>query len=129
MAGLYLRLKRIYEPHEPEDGRRILVDRLWPRGMRKSDAAIDLWLKDVAPTPNLRKAFSHRPERFSDFREAYQAQLEAAVWESETLQQLLEEVRSGPVTLLYAARDTEHNHAVVLRDFLRHHTATDQSIL
>lgn len=119
---LDLRLKRIYQSPASDDGCRILVDRLWPRGVRKSDAAVDLWLKDVAPSPELRKDFGHRPERFPHFREAYETQLEADIERSQDLKRLLTEVHKGTVTLLYAARDLEHNHAVVLRDFLlRHH--------
>ncbi len=109
-----LRLKRAYDPPAPGDGTRVLVDRLWPRGLKKQDAAIDLWLKDVAPTPDLRKWFGHDPRRWAEFRGRYRAELET----NAAAASLREEARSRIVTLLYAARDTEHNHAIVLRDFL-----------
>lgn len=109
-------IKRIYEPPEDDDGCRVLVDRLWPRGLAKAGAAVDLWLKDVAPSTGLRKEFNHRPERFADFAERYIHELDSnpAV---ETLLELAAGHRR--VTLLYAARDTEANHARVLLDYVR----------
>ena len=109
------RVKRIYEPPADDDGFRVLVDRLWPRGMPKEGAAVDLWLKDVAPSTELRKEFNHRPERFAEFTERYRLELESnpAV---DTLVELA--ARHPSVTLLYAARNTEANNARVLLDYL-----------
>ena len=108
-------LKRIYEDPADDDGARVLVDRLWPRGVSKEKAHLDLWLKEVAPSPPLRTEFAHMQERFTDFRRRYEAELES----NASVQTLLELARSHPrVTLLYAARDPEVNHAVVLREFL-----------
>lgn len=111
-----IRIKRIYEPAAPGDGARVLVDRLWPRGMRKEDAAIALWLKEVAPTPELRKWFGHDPARWQEFSRRYRAELAANPGAVARLAAL---AREGPVTLLYAARDEAHNHAVVLAHYLR----------
>jgi uncharacterized protein YeaO (DUF488 family) len=110
-----VRLKRAYEPADDSDGTRVLVDRLWPRGVGKKDAAIDRWVKDLSPSAELRKWFGHDPERWSEFRRRYRAELRA---HSEQLEELRALVRKGPVTLVYAARDEEHNDAVVLRDVL-----------
>jgi uncharacterized protein YeaO (DUF488 family) len=111
-----LTIKRIYEPPGETDGLRILVDRLWPRGVSKEDAALDLWLKEVAPTPELRTWFGHEPARFEEFSARYRAELEA----NPALDRLLEAAKEAEVvTLLYAARDPDCNHAVVLRDFAR----------
>jgi len=109
------RVKRIYEPPADDDGSRVLVDRLWPRGMPKEGAAVDLWLKDVAPSTELRKEFNHRPERFAEFTERYRLELDSnpAV---DTLVELA--ARHSRVTLLYAARNTEANNARVLLDYL-----------
>lgn len=116
-AGLLrrIRLKRIYAPAAPEDGTRVLVDRLWPRGIRKADAAIDRWDKEVAPSPALRTWFAHDPARWEEFRRRYGAELAERPAE---VSELLALARAGPVTLLYGARDLEHNHALVLRDLL-----------
>ncbi|MDQ0731925.1 DUF488 domain-containing protein [Arthrobacter sp. B1I2] len=109
-------IKRIYDPPASDDGCRVLVDRLWPRGMSKEDAAIDLWLKDVAPSAGLRKDFNHRPERFAEFSEAYRLELDA----NPAVGTLLELAAGHPrITLLYAARNTEANHARVLLDYVR----------
>jgi uncharacterized protein YeaO (DUF488 family) len=117
MAGLteILAVKRVYEEPSDDDGVRVLVDRLWPRGITKERAALDLWLKEVAPSTPLRKEFGHMRERFEDFRQRYEAELDgnAAV---ETLLELVRENKR--VTLLYGARDPEANHAQVLRDYL-----------
>ena len=110
-----IRLKRAYEPPADDDGLRVLVDRLWPRGVRKADAAIDRWLKDVAPSAELRKWFGHDPERWEEFRERYRAELRGHPAELEELRTL---ARSGPMTLIFAARDEAHNDAVVLREVL-----------
>lgn len=110
-----IKTKRVYEPVQRGDGCRILVDRLWPRGLSKDKAAIDLWLKDVAPSPELRKWFGHKPERFAEFSKRYRAELKSnpAV---EDLRALAGEHKT--VTLLYGARDTEHNQAIVLQAYV-----------
>ena len=115
-----IRIKRAYEPAAPDDGARILVDRLWPRGLSKAHAEITLWLKEVAPTPALRKWFGHEPARWDEFGRRYRAELAA---NPQPVAKLAQYVRDGPVTLLYAARDEAHNHAVVLADYLRRHAA------
>jgi uncharacterized protein YeaO (DUF488 family) len=115
-----IRLKRTYEPPARGDGRRILVERLWPRGQTKAAVAADAWLKDVAPSPELRKSFNHQVERWEEFRRSYRAELRAnrAAWEP-----ILEASARGTVTLLYSAHDAVHNSAVVLRDFLAEQAA------
>jgi len=116
-----LSIKRIYEPPDKGDGLRVLVDRLWPRGVSKEDAELDLWLKEVAPTPELRTWFEHQPERFEEFSDRYRAELET----NPALDELLDAARGAKtVTLLYGARDPEFNHAVVLRDVAREALAT-----
>lgn len=112
---LDVRLKRAYEPASAEDGVRILVDRLWPRGLSKSNAAIDQWLKEVAPSTELRRWFGHDPDRWDEFRRRYQAELSR---NPEPLAELRAMARKGTVTLVYAAHDEHHNQAVVLRDLL-----------
>lgn len=119
------RLRRAYEP--PDGGYRILVDRLWPRGLGKERAALDDWAKDASPSPELRVAFSHKADRFTEFTEHYRHELEAGS-AAEGARRLLGIARThDDVVLLYAARDTVHNHAVVLHDFLREaqHGAVD----
>ncbi len=113
---LDIRLKRAYEPPSAEDGVRVLVDRLWPRGLRKSDAAIDRWLKEIAPSTALRRWFGHDPGRWSEFRRRYRTELSG---QAELVSELRALARKRPVTLIYAARDERHNEAVVLRDILR----------
>jgi uncharacterized protein YeaO (DUF488 family) len=112
-----LAIKRIYEPASPGDGTRILVDRLWPRGVAKAKAHIDLWLKDIAPSDGLRKRFHGKSEDWDEFCAAYARELESA-GASEALAELSARLKQGPVTLLYAARDEEHNNAAALRDWL-----------
>jgi uncharacterized protein YeaO (DUF488 family) len=114
MSIAQLCLKRVYEPAGDADGMRVLVDRLWPRGLDKQHAAIDEWLKDVAPSAELRKWFGHDPQRWTEFRRRYLAELA----ENDATGHLRELVRKHHVTLVYGARDIEHNQAVVLRDFL-----------
>ena len=110
-----MKLKRVYLPAEETDGYRILVDRLWPRGISKEKAKIDLWLKEVAPSNELRKWFGHDPERFNEFTERYKAELQA----SGALEDLHQAIQEHPnVTLLYAAHDEQHNNAVVLQELL-----------
>jgi uncharacterized protein YeaO (DUF488 family) len=118
-----LALKRIYEPPDASDGTRILVDRLWPRGIARDKARIDLWLKEVAPGDALRKRFHGKPDDWDAFRAAYFAELEAAAVQA-AVQNLLEHLRKGPVTLLYAARDQRRNNAVALRAWLERHLET-----
>jgi uncharacterized protein YeaO (DUF488 family) len=108
-------IKRIYEPASPKDGVRILVDRLWPRGIKKADARLSHWLKDLAPSPGLRVWFGHKPERFREFRERYKAELNG----NPALAELAKLGAKVPVTLLYAAHDPAINHAVVLQSVLR----------
>lgn len=110
-----LKLKRAYEAPAPADGRRVLVDRLWPRGLKKEAAALDLWAKDLAPTNELRKWFGHDPERWAEFKRRYTAELRQ---HTDLLDDLRALARRGTVTLIYAARDEEHNEAVVLCDVL-----------
>ena len=110
------RIKRTYDPPARGDGQRILVERLWPRGMTKEALKADAWLKQVAPSTELRKWFGHRPERWEEFARRYRKELaaNASAW-----QPLLDAENRGPVTLLYSARDTLHNGAIVLRDYLK----------
>ena len=112
-----IRLKRAYEEPAPGDGQRLLVDGLWPRGVTKADLQIEAWLKAISPSTALRKWFGHDPARWDGFRSRYFAELAA---NAEALAQLRGYLSRGPVTLLYAARDEEHNNAVALRDFLLH---------
>lgn len=110
-----LKIKRIYEVPEPEDGTRVLVDRLWPRGISKDRAHLDAWMKDVAPTSELRKWWGHNPETFDAFAARYRDEL-ARNDRVDELRSLVE--KSDTVTLLYAARDPEINHAKVLQEYL-----------
>jgi uncharacterized protein YeaO (DUF488 family) len=110
-----VRLKRAYEPADAADGVRILVDRLWPRGVSKADARIDEWIRDVAPSTELRTWFGHDPARWAEFQRRYRDEIRA---NPDRLAQLRALARKGPMTLVYAARDEVHNDAVVLRDVL-----------
>lgn len=110
---MMIRIKRVYEQPDKHDGRRILVDRLWPRGLTKEKASIDLWLKDIAPSTGLRKWFGHNPGRWGEFRERYLAELKV---NSEQIRMLKQELDKGVVTLVYAAKDEEHNEAVVIQE-------------
>jgi len=110
-----IKLKRAYEPPAPDDGTRVLVDRLWPRGLKKTNAAIDEWMKEVAPSTTLRKWFAHAPERWPEFRRRYRSEIRQHPAE---LRRLRELTQKGPVTLVFAAHDEAHNDAVVLRDVL-----------
>jgi uncharacterized protein YeaO (DUF488 family) len=110
-----IKVKRVYEKPNAKDGFRILVDRLWPRGLTKEKAAADLWLKDIAPSTELRKWFNHDPEKWKEFQKKYQKELEE---KKEVVSVLKEHVKQGPVTLLYAAKDEEHNEALVLKEFV-----------
>ena len=110
-----VRLKRAYEPANAKDGTRVLVDRLWPRGVSKEDAALDQWMKEIAPSTELRKWFGHEPSRWEEFCHRYGAELQQ---NAELLGQLQALAREGPVTLIYSAHDEAHNDAVVLREII-----------
>ncbi|HUY86647.1 MAG TPA: DUF488 domain-containing protein [Acidimicrobiales bacterium] len=111
------RIKRVYDPVSVSDGTRLLVERLWPRGVKKTSIKIKVWLKDVAPSTELRKWFSHDPTKWHDFCSRYVAELQA---NPDAWRPIIEAARHGPVTLIYSSHDTEHNNAVALRDFLMH---------
>jgi len=108
-----MKIKRIYEKPDKEDGIRILVDRLWPRGLTKEKAAIDIWLKDIAPSQELRKWFGHEPGKWEEFRKRYRLELKE---KEEQLSLLKDQINKGTVTLLYGAGDEKHNQAVVLME-------------
>lgn len=118
-----LSIKRAYEEPDPADGRRVLVDRLWPRGVSKERAGLDDWLKEVAPSGDLRKWFGHDPAKWEEFEGRYRAELDGHANE---IRQLLEWWRAGDLTLVYGAADTEHNDAVVLATYLRQLSDVDQ---
>jgi uncharacterized protein YeaO (DUF488 family) len=113
-----IRTKRIYEPPASGDGVRILVDRIWPRGVAKADADLDHWFKDIAPSAGLRKWFGHKPERWAEFRTRYARELDG---NPEGLAELRKLTKGHVVTLLYAAHDVEHNNAEALRGYLASH--------
>lgn len=110
-----IRLRSVYDPPDSEDGFRVLVDRLWPRGLAKEKLAFDLWLKEVAPSPGLRRWFGHVPERWEEFRRRYRAELDE---QPELVAQLRKQAEKTPLTLLFAAHDERHNQAVVLKEYL-----------
>jgi len=110
-----IKIKRIYDPAEPGDGKRILIDRLWPRGFKKEDLKMDEWLKEIAPSDKLRKWFSHDPKKYGEFKKRYAKELED---KSEILARIKAEAKKGRVTILFSAKDTEHNNATVLKEFL-----------
>lgn len=110
-----IRIKRVYEPPAAGDGQRILVERLWPRGLNKEEVAADAWMKEIAPSTELRTWYGHRVERWPEFQRRYRAELDA---NAEALQPLRAAAKKGTVTLLFSARDEDHNSAVVLRDYL-----------
>jgi uncharacterized protein YeaO (DUF488 family) len=112
-----VRVKRVYEKPHRADGMRILVDRLWPRGLKKEDAQVDLWLKDVAPSADLRKWFGHDPDKWSEFKARYFAELRER---AEEVARLRSEAEIGVVTLLFSAKDEQHNNAVALQEYLSH---------
>jgi uncharacterized protein YeaO (DUF488 family) len=113
-----IHVRRIYEPPKVDDGARVLVDRVWPRGVRKADAALDCWAKDVAPSTELRKWYGHDPAKFEAFAKRYRAELaEAPV--AKVVEELAERLNAGPVTLLTATKQLEFSHATVLADALR----------
>jgi uncharacterized protein YeaO (DUF488 family) len=108
-----MKIKRIYEKPDKEDGIRILVDRLWPRGLTKEKVSIDLWLKDIAPSNELRKWFNHDPAKWNEFKKKYRLELKD---KKEQISLLKEQMKKGNVTLVYGATDEEHNQAVVLKE-------------
>jgi len=110
-----IRIKRVYEHPAPEDGVRILVDRLWPRGLSKEAAALDYWCKDIAPSPELRTWFDHREDRFDEFKKRYRLELKA----NPALAEFRKLAKPGKATLLYAAHDEKVNHAVVLAEYIQ----------
>ncbi len=112
-----VKVKRAYEAPSPADGRRILVDRLWPRGIKKAEADLTAWLKDLAPSDDLRRWFDHNPERWEAFHRRYVQEL-AAPEKAPLLKDLVTQARQGTVTLVYAARDRDHNNAVVMQTLL-----------
>ena len=114
--ALDVRAKRIYDPAEEGDGYRVLIDHIWPRGISKANAKLDEWAKELAPSGELRKWFDHDPARFAEFRSRYRDELAA---QSERLRELRRQAAPGPLTILYAARDQEHNNAVVVTELLR----------
>ena len=118
MAPTQVRLRRVYEAPDPSDGQRVLVDRLWPRGLAKNKAALDEWLKAVAPSDELRRWYGHQPDKFPAFRQRYQQELRGTV-QSSALDHLRQLARHGTVTLLTATRDVEHSQAAVLAEMLR----------
>lgn len=111
-----IRIKRAYEPASPSDGHRVLIDRLWPRGLSKTEARLDDWEKELAPSTELRTWFGHEPSRFPEFRRRYMSELRH---KRQRLTALRRRARAGRLTLVYSAHDTEHNDAVVLADVLR----------
>ena len=108
-------IKRAYEPAQAADGYRVLVDRLWPRGLTKEKLKLDVWMKEVAPSNELRKEFHNRPEKWAEFQGQYDAELRA---QGELISELRRKARSGTVTLVYAARDEAHNNAAALKKYL-----------
>lgn len=115
MERAIIYLKRIYEPPSREDGTRILIERLWPRGLTKEGAAVDLWLKEIAPSHELRKWYGHDPAKWGEFRERYTKELKS---NTDAVGKLRELLLQGPATLVYAASDEEHNSALVLKEFM-----------
>ena len=115
-----IHIKRIYEDKAQGDGTRILVDRIWPRGIKKEDAELDDWAKDLAPSTEARKDFNHDPDKFEEFSERYEQELE----QSDEVQDYIDKLKADKplnLTLLFAAKDTEHNHALVLQKYLQKH--------
>ena len=113
-----LQIKRVYAPAVPQDGHRFLVDRVWPRGVKREALALDAWLKDVAPSADLRKWFAHDPEKWDEFCRRYFVELDA---KPQTWQVIVDTARQGRVTLLYGARELQHNNAVALKLYLEAH--------
>lgn len=115
-----IRTKRIYEPAPPDDRFRVLADRLWPRGLSKELARVDLWLRELAPSTELRKWFQHDPERWDEFRGRYFAELDG---KADLVAQILEQVRWEPITLLFSSQEERYNNATALKEYLEKHAA------
>ena len=113
-----VKIKRVYEMADKQDGTRILVDRLWPRGLTKEKAAVDIWLKEIAPSTELRKWFNHEPVKWKGFQKKYELELEKNKQQVDILKA---QIKTGPVTLIYGAKDEVHNEALVLKDWLSKH--------
>ena len=113
--NMRIKIKRVYEEPDKHDGARILVDRLWPRGLTKEKARVDLWLKEIAPSTELRKWFGHDPEKWSSFRRRYETEI---LHNDDLIKVLKQKAREGTITLIYGARDEQHNEALVLKQFL-----------
>jgi uncharacterized protein YeaO (DUF488 family) len=116
LMAVDVRVKRVYDPPEPGDGHRLLIDHVWPRGISRERAGLDEWARELAPSDEVRRRFDHVPERFDEFRMRYREELAA---HAARLQELRRRARSGPLTIVYAARDREHNNAIVLAELLR----------
>jgi uncharacterized protein YeaO (DUF488 family) len=114
--ALDVRAKRIYDPQDHTDGYRVLIDHIWPRGVSREHARLDEWARELAPSDELRKWFDHSPARFAEFRARYRAELAA---QSDRIDELRRRAANDPLTILYAARDRDHNNAVVLAELLR----------
>ncbi|SDH75866.1 DUF488 domain-containing protein [Alteribacillus bidgolensis] len=114
-----IKIKRIYENKADDDGKRVFVDRIWPRGVSKSQAALDEWIKDVAPSTELRKWFNHKEEKFKLFAEKYKKELQSNKKRKEAYDELVHQASSKKVTLLYAAKNEKYNHAVLLKDWIK----------
>jgi len=115
----HVKLKRAYETPGSDDGIRVLIDRLWPRGVKKADAAIDEWMKEIAPSTELRKWFGHDPQRWPEFRRRYESEIRQHAEQFDRLRRL---AQHGRITLVFSAHDEAHNDAVVLKDLLLHHS-------
>lgn len=113
---LHISLKRAYDDPSPSDGWRVLVDRLWPRGVKKADLALDDWLKDLAPSSDLRRWYNHESDKWQEFQKRYKLELDQ---NTDAVKECLKLCRKGPVTLVYAAKSTDKNNAVVLKDYLQ----------
>jgi uncharacterized protein YeaO (DUF488 family) len=120
-----LALKRVYDKTAPEDGVRFLVERLWPRGIKKTDLRLDDWLKDVAPSAALRRWFSHDPQKWTEFKKRYFAELDS---HPEACEPIRSAARHGLVTLVYSSHDTEHNNAVALKEYLSARTGKKRKL-
>ena len=114
--GMGVRVKRVYEEPAKADGRRVLVDRIWPRGLKKAEARVDEWLKEIAPSTGLRKWFGHDPARWKEFKKRYAAELDD---QRKKVEELVQEAGKRTVTLLFSAKDIEHNNAVALKKYLQ----------
>jgi len=114
-GNMNIKIKRVYEQPDKKDGERILVDRLWPRGLTKEKASVDLWLKEIAPSTELRKWFAHDPNKWKSFRGRYETEIRH---NDDLIKVLKQKAREGAITLVYGARDEKHNEALVLKQFL-----------